>query len=80
MKKTVSIGIASLMTAQLMGPAAQAQFEDFPPPPPPPDFGDSGSPGFPPRLLIVDPLPRPPEDWAIIQPLLALRAMAKTMS
>ncbi|MEK2645104.1 type II secretion system secretin GspD [Bdellovibrio sp. BCCA] len=42
MKKTVSIGIASLMTAQLVGPAANAQFEDFPPPPPPPDFGDSG--------------------------------------
>ncbi|AHI05599.1 general secretion pathway protein D [Bdellovibrio bacteriovorus W] len=41
MKKTVSIGLASLMTAQLVGPAAQAQFEDFPPPPPPPDFGDS---------------------------------------
>ncbi|WP_374079673.1 type II secretion system secretin GspD [Bdellovibrio bacteriovorus] len=43
MKKTVSIGLASLMTAQLVGPAANAQFEDFPPPPPPPDFGDSGS-------------------------------------
>ncbi|UXR63857.1 type II secretion system secretin GspD [Bdellovibrio bacteriovorus] len=42
MKKTVSIGIASLMTAQLVGPAANAQFEDFPPPPPPPDFGDMG--------------------------------------
>lgn len=41
MKKPVSIGIASLMTAQLMGPGqAQAQFEDFPPPPPPPGFGD----------------------------------------
>ncbi|MGZ3771429.1 MAG: type II secretion system secretin GspD [Bdellovibrio sp.] len=40
MKKTVSIGIASLMTAQLVGPVAQAQFDDFPPPPPPPpDFG-----------------------------------------
>lgn len=39
MKKTVSIGLASLMTAQLVGPAAKAQFEDFPPPPPPPDFG-----------------------------------------
>ncbi|MBV2167211.1 MAG: type II secretion system secretin GspD [Bdellovibrio sp.] len=43
MKKTISIGIASLMTAQLVGPAAHAQFEDFPPPPPPPDFDDSGS-------------------------------------
>lgn len=41
MKKTVSIGLASLMTAQLVGPTAHAQFEDFPPPPPPPDFGDS---------------------------------------
>jgi len=46
MKKTVSIGIASLMTAQLLGPAAQAQFEDFPPPPPPPDFGDSNTGGM----------------------------------
>lgn len=43
MKKTISIGIASLMTAQLMAPSAHAQFEDFPPPPPPPDFGDSGA-------------------------------------
>lgn len=42
MKKTVSIGIASLMTAQMVGPTAKAQFEDFPPPPPPPDFGDMG--------------------------------------
>ncbi|AHZ84145.1 type II secretion system secretin GspD [Bdellovibrio bacteriovorus] len=42
MKKNVSIGLASLMTAQLVGPAAKAQFEDFPPPPPPPDFGDMG--------------------------------------
>lgn len=42
MKKTVSIGIASLMTAQLVGPTAHAQFEDFPPPPPPPDFEDNG--------------------------------------
>lgn len=42
MKKTVSIGLASLMTAQLVGPTANAQFEDFPPPPPPPDFGDTG--------------------------------------
>lgn len=42
MKKTVSIGLASLMTAQLVGPIAQAQFEDFPPPPPPPpDFGNA---------------------------------------
>ena len=43
MKKPLSIGIASLMTAQLVGPVAKAQFEDFPPPPPPPDFG-GGSP------------------------------------
>ncbi|MFS4460274.1 type II secretion system secretin GspD [Bdellovibrio sp. HCB2-146] len=43
MKKTISIGIASLMTAQLIAPSAHAQFEDFPPPPPPPDFGDSGA-------------------------------------
>ncbi|UOF02329.1 type II secretion system secretin GspD [Bdellovibrio reynosensis] len=42
MKKTVSIGLASLMTAQLVANTASAQFEDFPPPPPPPDFGDSG--------------------------------------
>lgn len=48
MKKTVSIGIASLMTAQLVGPAANAQFEDFPPPPPPPDFGDMGGDAPPP--------------------------------
>lgn len=48
MKKTVSIGIASLMTAQLVGPAANAQFEDFPPPPPPPDFGDMGGGEAPP--------------------------------
>ncbi|WII71928.1 type II secretion system secretin GspD [Bdellovibrio sp. 22V] len=41
MKKTVSIGLASLMTAQLVGTTAKAQFEDFPPPPPPPDFGDA---------------------------------------
>ena len=41
MKKSVSIGLASLMTAQLIGPAAQAQFEDFPPAPPPPDFGNA---------------------------------------
>lgn len=47
MKKTVSIGIASLMTAQMVGPAANAQFEDFPPPPPPPDFGDMGGDAAP---------------------------------
>lgn len=41
MKKPISIGIASLMTAQIMGSVASAQFEDFPPPPPPPDFGNS---------------------------------------
>lgn len=42
MKKTVSIGLASLMASQLVGPGAQAQFEDFPPPPPPPpDFGNA---------------------------------------
>ncbi|HWU43463.1 MAG TPA: type II secretion system secretin GspD, partial [Bdellovibrio sp.] len=41
MKKPVSIGLASLMTAQLIGPMAKAQFEDFPPPPPPP-LPDSG--------------------------------------
>lgn len=43
MKKTVSIGLASLMTAQIVGTTANAQFDDFPPPPPPPDFGDSGN-------------------------------------
>lgn len=42
MKKNVSIGLASLMTAQIVSSTARAQFEDFPPPPPPPDFGDSG--------------------------------------
>ncbi len=41
MKKTISIGLASMMTAQLVGPMALAQFDDFPPPPPPPDFGES---------------------------------------
>ncbi|MNJ98560.1 putative type II secretion system protein D precursor [compost metagenome] len=50
MKKPVSIGIASLMTAQMMGPVAQAQFEDFPPPPPPPGADsfepDAGSSNF----------------------------------
>ncbi|WP_373999426.1 type II secretion system secretin GspD [Bdellovibrio bacteriovorus] len=48
MKKTVSIGLASLMTAQLVGPAANAQFEDFPPPPPPPSSDFSDDSGFPP--------------------------------
>ena len=42
MKKPVSIGIASLMTAQLVGPSAKAQFDDFPPPPPPPDIDGTG--------------------------------------
>lgn len=46
MKKTVSIGIASLMTAQLVTPAAHAQIEDFPPPPPAPDFGAAESAPF----------------------------------
>ncbi|KYG64881.1 type II secretion system protein GspD [Bdellovibrio bacteriovorus] len=46
MKKNVSIGIASLMTAQIVGQAANAQFDDFPPPPPPPDFGDSNAGDF----------------------------------
>lgn len=45
MKKNVSIGLASLMTAQIVGQAAHAQFEDFPPPPPPPDFGDASDDG-----------------------------------
>lgn len=44
MKKSISIGLASMMTAQLVGTSAHAQFEDFPPPPPPPDFGDTSSP------------------------------------
>jgi general secretion pathway protein D len=48
MKKTVSIGLASLMTSQLLSPSARAQFDDFPPPPPPPDFGDFESGGAPP--------------------------------
>lgn len=47
MKKTVSIGLASLMAAQVVGTTANAQFEDFPPPPPPPDFGDSSLPAPP---------------------------------
>ncbi|WP_413578351.1 type II secretion system secretin GspD [Bdellovibrio sp. HCB290] len=46
MKKPVSLGIASLMTAQLVTPAALAQFESFPPPPPPPDFGNQDNSGF----------------------------------
>ncbi|WP_413561116.1 type II secretion system secretin GspD [Bdellovibrio sp. HCB209] len=49
MKKTVkpvNIGLASLMTAQLVTPAAHAQFESFPPPPPPPDFGNDDNSGF----------------------------------
>ncbi len=53
MKKPVSIGIASLMTAQLMGPVANAQFEDFPPPPPPPDFSGQAAPE-------ADSFPAPP--------------------
>lgn len=57
MKKPVSIGIASLMTAQLMGPVASAQFEDFPPPPPPPDFGGQVSPE-------ADSFPAPPSSPA----------------
>lgn len=57
MKKPVSIGIASLMTAQLMGPVASAQFEDFPPPPPPPDFGGQASPE-------ADSFPAPPSSPA----------------
>lgn len=50
MKKNVSsIGLASLMTAQLVGPMARAQFDDFPPPPPPPDFNMQGEDNsFPP--------------------------------
>jgi general secretion pathway protein D len=44
MKKTISIGLASMMTAQLVSVSAHAQFEDFPPPPPPPDFGDTSTP------------------------------------
>jgi general secretion pathway protein D len=44
MKKTISIGLASMMTAQLVSTSAHAQFEDFPPPPPPPDFGDTSPP------------------------------------
>lgn len=39
-KKSVSIGIASIMTAQIIAPMSHAQIDDFPPPPPPPDFGD----------------------------------------
>lgn len=59
MKKTVSIGLASLMTAQLVGPTANAQFEDFPPPPPPPDFGDTSG---------GEPLPNEPMAGGISTP------------
>lgn len=45
MKKPVSIGIASLLTAQLGGPLAHAQ-EDFPPPPPA-DFAGGAAAGMP---------------------------------
>lgn len=46
MKKKLSIGLASLMTAQVAAiPSAQAQMDDFPPPPPP-DFGDADNSGF----------------------------------
>lgn len=54
MKKPVSIGLASLMTAQMVSlPLAQAQFDDFPPPPsvdsfegaPPAASGGRGAPG-----------------------------------
>lgn len=60
MNKPVSIGLASLMTAQLVGPAAKAQFDDFPPPPPPPDFSSGSSPNsaadaFPPPAGVVNP-------------------------
>ncbi|MGZ3775128.1 MAG: type II secretion system secretin GspD [Pseudobdellovibrionaceae bacterium] len=71
MKKTVSsIGLASLMTAHLVGPAAQAQFDDFPPPPPPPpDFGapatNSTPPPPPPPSTSEDGfLPPPPTSGA----------------
>lgn len=52
-KKSLSLGLASLMTAQF----AVAQSEDFPPPPPPmPDFGsDEGDTGF------AAPLPPAPD-------------------
>lgn len=45
-KKSVSIGLASIMTAQIITPTAHAQMDDFPPPPPPPDFGDDSGPSF----------------------------------
>lgn len=46
MKKKLSLGLASLMTAQMVGPTVHAQnFDDFPPPPPP-DFGESDNSGF----------------------------------
>lgn len=45
-KKSVSIGIASIMTAQIIAPVAHAQMDDFPPPPPPPDFGNDSGPSF----------------------------------
>ncbi len=48
MKKKMSIGIASLMTAQV----AFAQYEDFPPPPPAAEFGtEDSSGGFPPPAV-----------------------------
>lgn len=59
MKKPVSIGIASLMTAQILSPVAHAQFDDFPPPPlPPPMDSSSGSDfGFPSPPPSAPPMP-----------------------
>lgn len=53
-KKSLSLGLASLMTAQI----AVAQTDDFPPPPPPmPDFGMEEGDGF------NAPPPPPPPDF-----------------
>ncbi len=51
MKKSISIGLASMMAAQLTALPVWAQIDDFPPPPPPPDMGDmsvDSDSGFPP--------------------------------
>jgi general secretion pathway protein D len=63
MIKPVSIGLATLMTAQLLSPVALAQFDEFPPPPPPPPMdsstensgADTGAFPPPPPMTIESP-------------------------
>lgn len=51
LKKQISLGLASLMTAQV----GYGQADDFPPPPPPiPDFGAEDNNGFPPPPVFDD--------------------------